>query len=199
MQRHQQIVSAAVALLFGIVPASAAPPPEPDSEFAEATRDASSDPAPAAWILIDAHNHISGRSGPAAVLFGFAQERGRRRQASLRADCFEGRTTLHIDTAGLHFASRIVPVTYSLDDRLFLGTAWQASTDRSGVELSSERAIEFLTELYGRTELRVALVRPLSVSFLFSFAVGGAEQGLGTIAERCHWSGAPAIGDAGRR
>jgi hypothetical protein len=199
MQRHQPIVSAAVALLFWIVPARAVPPPEPDSEIAQATSDASSSPDSAAWILIEAHNQTSGRNGPAAVLFGFAQERGRRRQATLRADCFEGRTTLHIDTVGLHFGSPVVPVTYSLDNGLFLGASWQANADRSGVELSSDRAIEFLIELYGRTELRVALVRPLSVSFLFSFAVGGAEQGLSMIAERCHWSGGPAIGDAGRR
>jgi hypothetical protein len=198
MQRHQQIASAAVALLFWILPASAAPP-EPDGEIAEATRDAGSSPAPIGWILIDARNHTSGKKGSAAVLFGFARERGRRRQASLRADCFEGKTTLHIDTVDLHFGSAIVPVTYSLDSGPFLRASWQASADRSGVELSSDRAIEFLTELYGRTELRVALVRPLSVSFLFSFAIGGAEQGLGAIAERCRWSGGPTIGDAGRR
>ena len=197
MQRHQQIVSAAAALLFWVVPASAAPP-EPDGEIANATSDANSVPAPATWILIDARNHASGTNGPAAVLFGVAQERGRSQQASLRVDCFDGRTTLHIDTVGLRLGSPVVAVTYSLDGGPFLPASWQATADRSGLELSSDRAIAFLTELYGKTELRLALVRPLSVPFLFRFAVSGAEQGLGTIAERCHWSGGPAIGDAGR-
>jgi len=40
------------------------------------------------------------------------------------------------------------------------------------------------------------MVRPLSVPFLFTFAVGGAEQALGTMADRCHWSAAPAISEA---
>jgi hypothetical protein len=148
--------------------------------------------------LIDARNHASGTNGPAAVLFGVAQERGRSRQASLRVDCFDGRTTLHIDTVGLRLGSPAGAVTYSLDGGPFLPASWQASADGSGLELSSDRAIAFLTELYGKTELRLALVRPLSVPFLFSFAVSGAEQGLGTIAERCHWSGGPAISEAGR-
>jgi hypothetical protein len=181
MQRHRQFVSAAAALLFWVVPASAAPP-EPDGEIADAT----SDPAPATWILIDARNHASGTNGPAAVLFGVAQERGRGWQASLRVDCFDGRTTLHIDTVGLRLGSPAVAVTYSLDGGPFLPASWQAGADRSGLELSSDRAIAFLTELYGKTELRLALVRPLSAPFLFNFAVSGAEQGLGTIAERYH-------------
>ncbi len=188
MQRHRRIASAAAALLFWIVPVSAAPP-EPDGEIADATSDSNSVPAAATWISIDARNHASGANGPTAVLFGVAQERGRNRQADLRADCFDSRTTLHIETVGLALRSPVVAGTYSLDGGPFLPASWQASADRSGLELASDRAIAFLTELYGKTELRLALVRPLSVPFLFSFAVGGAEQGLSTIAERCHWSG----------
>jgi hypothetical protein len=91
MQRHQQIVSAAAAVLVWVAPASAAPP-EPSDEIASAGSEASSAPAAATWILIDARNHATGRSGVAAVLFGVAQERGHRRQASLRVDCFDNRT-----------------------------------------------------------------------------------------------------------
>jgi hypothetical protein len=36
----------------------------------------------------------------------------------------------------------------------------------------------------------------LSVPFLLTFAVGGAEQALGTMADRCRWSAAPAISEA---
>jgi hypothetical protein len=46
--------------------------------------------------------------------------------------------------------------------------------------------------------LRLAVVRPLSVPFLLTFAVGGAEQSLRPLADRCHWSSGPAISDAGR-
>jgi hypothetical protein len=92
-----------------------------------------------------------------------------------------------------------VAVTYSLDSGPYLPASWQANADRDGLELSADRAVAFLTGLYGKTELRIALVRPLSVPFLFTFAVGGAEQGLGTIAERCQWLGGPAISAAGRR
>jgi hypothetical protein len=41
-------------------------------------------------------------------------------------------------------------------------------------------------------------VRPLSVPFLVTFAVEGAERSLRSLAERCHWSDGPAISDAGR-
>jgi Type VI secretion system VasI, EvfG, VC_A0118 len=198
MQRHQQIVSAAAALLFWVVPASAAPP-EPDGEIADATSDANSVPAPATWILVDARNHASGTNGPAAVVFGVAQERGRSRQASLRVDCFDDRTTLHIDdTASLRLGTSAVTVMYRLDGGPFVSATWQASADGSGLELTADRAVAFLTGLYGKTELRLAILRPLSVPFVFTFSVGGAEQGLAAIAERCRWSAGPAVSEAGR-
>ena len=202
MQRHQQILSAAAAVLVWAVPASAAPlgpDLDPDGEVASAGSGATGVPAAATWRLIDARNHASGANGAAAVVFGVAQERGRSRQASLRVDCFDGRTTLHIDdTASLRLGSSAVPVMCRLDGGAFVSAAWQASADGSGLELSGERAVAFLTGLYGKTELRLAILRPLSVPFLFTFAVGGAEQGLGRIAERCQWLAGPAISDAGR-
>ena len=89
-----------------------------------------------------------------------------------------------------------VAVAYSLDGGRFVSASWQASADGSGLELSGDRAVAFLGELHGKAALRLALVRPLSVPFLFTFAVGGAEQALGTMADRCHWSAAPAISEA---
>jgi len=129
-------------------------------------------------------------------MFGMAQERARQWQASLRVDCFEGRTTLHVDTVGLSLGLSSVAVAYSLDGGRFVSASWQATADGSGLELSGDRAVAFLGELHGKAELRLALVRPLSVPFLFTFAVGGAEQALGTMADRCHWSAAPAISEA---
>jgi hypothetical protein len=175
-------------------------PPEPEGEPASAGSEATGVPAAATWLLIEARDHARGTSGAAAVLFGVAQERGRQRQASLRVDCFEGRTTLHVDTVGLSLgppaAAVAVAMTYSLDGGRFVSASWQASADGSGLELSGDRAVAFLGELHGKAELRLAMVRPLSVPFLFTFAVGGAEQALGTMADRCHWSAAPAISEA---
>ena len=180
MQRYRQIVSAAAAVLAWVAPANAAPP-EPDGEIAgEAGA-----PASASWILIDARDHARGASGAAAVLFGVAQERGRSRQASLRVACFDGVTTVNIDTAALRPGASAVAVMYSLDGGPFRPAAWQAGADGNGLDLSAERAIAFVAELYGKAELRLAL--------------SGAEQSLGSMAERCQWSAAPAISEAGRR
>jgi hypothetical protein len=201
MQHLQRIVSATAvaALLAWAVPAGAAPT-EPEGEPASAGSEATGVPAGATWLLVEARDHARGTSGAAAVLFGVAQERGRQRQASLRVDCFEGRTTLHVDTVGLgvgpSVAGAAVAVAYSLDGGRFVSASWQASADGSGLELSGDRAVAFLGELHGKAALRLALVRPLSVPFLFTFAVGGAEQALGTMADRCHWSAAPAISEA---
>jgi hypothetical protein len=199
MQRLQRIVSATAlaALLAWAVPAGAAPP-EPEDEPASAGSEAAGVPVGATWLLIEARDHARGTSGAAAVLFGVAQERGRQRQASLRVDCFEGRTTLHVDTVGLGLgpSAVAVAVAYSLDGGRFVSASWQATVDGGGLKLSGDRAVAFLGELYGKAELRLALVRPLSVPFLFTFAVGGAEQALGTMADRCHWSAAPAISEA---
>jgi hypothetical protein len=192
MQRHQQFVSAAVALLAWVVPASAEPPGS-DGEMALARSEAPRVPANATWLLVEARHHASGTTGPVAMLFGVAREGERSRQATLRVDCFDGRTTLQIDTTELQLPSSVVPVRYSLDGGPFVSAAWQASADGSGLELSSERAIAFLTGLYGKRKLRLALVRPLSVPFLFTFVVDGAEQSLGAMAERCHWSSGPAL------
>ena len=93
-------------------------------------------------------------------------------------------------------AAVAVAMTYSLDGGRFVSASWQASADGSGLELSGDRAVAFLGELHSKAELRLAMVRPLSVPFLFTFAVGGAEQALGTMADRCHWSAAPAISEA---
>jgi hypothetical protein len=197
MKHQQRIASAVAAMVAWVVPASAAPP-EPGDEIANVFDEAAEIPASARWLLIEARDHAGGASGPAVVLFGLAQERGRSRPASLRVDCFEGRTVLHLDTEGLRLGASGVAVTVSLDGGPFVPATWQASAGRDGLELPGERAVAFLTGLYGKSGLRLALVRPLSVPFVLSFAVGGAEQGLGAIAERCRWSGGPAISDAGR-
>jgi hypothetical protein len=197
MQHLQRIVSAtAVAALLAWAVAARAAPTEPEDEPASAGSEAAGVPAGATWLLVEARDHAKGTSGAAAVLFGVAKERGRQRQASLRVDCFEGRTTLHVDTVGLSLGLSSVAVTYSLDGGRFVSASWQATADGSGLELSGDRAVAFLGELHGKAELRLALVRPLSVPFLFTFPVGGAEQALGTMADRCHWSAAPAISEA---
>ena len=193
MQRHQQTLSLAVALALWAGAANAGSP-EPENAAGLPSLDASR----ATWIAVDARNHVTGATGPAAVLFGVAQERGRHRPASLRVDCLDGVTTVHMDADGLRLGPWAVAVRVSLDGGRFVGGSWQASADLSGLELSGDRAIAFVSELHGKAELRLAVVRPLSVPFLFTFAVGGAEPTLGPMAERCRWSAGPAISDAGR-
>ncbi len=199
MQRLQRTLSATTfaALLAWSVPARAVLP-EPMDEPARADSEESGLPAAATWLLIEARDHAKGTSGAAALVFGVAEERGRQRQASLRVDCFEGSTVLHVDTVGLGLGPSVaaVAVAYSLDGGRFVSASWQASADGSGLKLSGDRAMAFLGELTGKAQLRLVLVRPLSVPFLFTFAVGGAEQALGTMADRCHWQAAPAISEA---
>ena len=197
MQRHPypHIASAAAALVVWALPANAELPGL-EGEIASAYSEAQSVPAPPTWFLIEARNHARGTTGPVALLFGIAQENGHRREAILRVDCFEGRTTVQIDTRDLRLGAGAVAVRLSLDGGPYASARWQASADGDGLELTGERAIAFLTGLYGKHELRLALVRPVSVPFLFTFAVGGAEQALGAIAERCHWSAVPVVSDA---
>jgi hypothetical protein len=188
MQRHPPIASATAALIIWALPASAELPslePEIASAYSKAPRIRV--PAPATWFLIEARNHATGASGSVAMLFGIATERGRGRQAILRVDCFERRTTVQIEAPGRHLGASDVAVRQSLDGGPLVSAAWDASADGGGLELSDERAMAFLATLYGKSELRLALVRPLSVPFWFTFAVTGAEAALGAIAERCHW------------
>jgi hypothetical protein len=199
MQRHPSIASAAAALLLWALPASAElPRPEPEIASAYSKAPRLRVPAPPTWFLIEARNHATGASGAVAMLFGIAQERGRSRRAILRVDCFEGRTTVQIDAPGLRLGASGMAVRQSLDGGPLVSASWDASADGSGLELSDERAIAFLAGLYGKSELRLALVQPLSVPLWFTFAVNGAEATLGALAGRCHWPGAPPPGDADR-
>jgi hypothetical protein len=152
----------------------------------------------ATWIPVEARNHATGVSGRAAVLFGVAQERGRYRPASLRVECFDGVTAVHMDTDGLKLGPWAVAVRYSLDGGRFVAASWQPNADGTGLALAGERSAAFASELYGKAELRLAIVRPLSVPFVFTFVVVGAEPGLSPLAERCQWSAGPSISDAGR-
>jgi hypothetical protein len=182
-------------VLLGLGPAGAASP-DPDVEGERAGGEAAG--SAGAWILVDARNHARGTLGLVAVAFGVAQERGHNRSASLSVDCFDGRTAAHIDTIGLDLRSPTVAVRYSLDGGRYVSASWQVRDGGNGLDLSADRAIDFVSELFGKTELRLAVVRPLSVPFLLRFAVGGAEQILRPMAERCRWPAGPAISDAGR-
>lgn len=190
MQRHQQILFAAVALAVWASAANAAPP-DPDGDIAEA-------PAPVRWQLVEARNHASGANGIAAVLFGIAQERARSHQASLRVDCVDGRTIVRVDAVGISPGPFAVAVKYSLDGGRFVSGSWNVQANGDVIELSGEPAIAFVNELYGKAELRLAVVRPLSVPFLFAFVVDGAERALRPMAERCQWSAGPSLSKAGR-
>lgn len=193
MQRHQKSLSVAAAVVLWAGAAHAgSPEPEHSADLP------SLDDSRATWIQVEARNHVTGANSPAAVLFGVAQERGRPLSASLRVDCMDGVTTVHIDADGLRLPPWAVAVRISLDRGRFAAGSWQASADGGSLTLSGERAIAFMSDLYGRAELRLAVVRPLSVPFLFTFAVDGAEPALGPLAERCQWSAGPAISDAGR-
>ena len=192
MKRHQALsVAAVLALWAGAVNAT---PPDlppvngPDVPSANG----------ASWIPVEARNHATGASGPAAVLYGVAHERGRHRPASLRVECFDGVTVVHMDADGLRPGPWAVAVQVSLDGGRFVAGSWQPSGDGTGLALSGERAVQFASELYGKAGLRLAVVRPLSVPFLFTFVVAGAEPGLRPLADRCHWSAGPALSDAGR-
>jgi hypothetical protein len=195
MKRHKAF-SFAVALALSAGVANATPPDLlPEAQDAPGLPSLAADRA--TWIPVEARNHATGSSGPAAVLFGVAHERGRYRQAALRVECLDGVTVLHVDVDGLSLGPWAVAVRYSHDGGRFVAGSWQPSADATGLELSGERAIAFAGELYGKAELRLAVVRPLSVPFLFTFIVIGAEPGLRPLADRCHWSAGPAISDAG--
>jgi hypothetical protein len=197
MRRHQALSLAVALALWGAGAANATPPDLlPDSEDAPGQPSLADDRV--TWIPVEARNHATGASGPAAVLYGAAQERGRQRPASLRVECFDGVTAVHMDADGLRLGPWAVAVTLSLDGGRFVAATWQPSADGTGLVLTGERAVAFASELYGKAELRLAVVRPLSVPFLFTFTVAGAEAGLGPLADRCHWSAGPAISDAGR-
>ena len=195
MKRHQALSLAVAAALWA--GAANATPPDllPEAEYASGLPLAA---GRATWIPVEARNHATGASGPAAVLFGVAHERGRHRPASLRVECFDGVTAVHLDVDGLRLGPWAVAVRVSLDGGRFVAGSWQPSADGTGLALSGEHAVQFASELYGKAELRLAVVRPLSVPFLFTFTVAGAEPGLRPLADRCHWSAGPAISDAGR-
>lgn len=193
MQRHRLALSLAAASALW---AGAAYAELPDPE--DALRLPSLDAGRATWIHVDARNHDTGVSGPAAVLFGVARERGSSRQASLRVLCFEGLTSVHVDADGLRPGAWAAAVRVSLDGGRFAAGAWQLSADGGRLELAGSPAVASMSDLYGRTELRLSVVRPLSVPLLFTFAVKGAEPGLRPVAERCQWSAGPALSNAGR-
>lgn len=178
MKRFQPMLSVAAVLAFSAVAAHAAPP--------------ENDRAPGNWVVVDARNHANGTKWPVAMVLGVAEERGQSRPASLRVDGREGRTMVRVEIDGLPFGRAAVDVRQSLDGGRFVAGAWMANADGSVLALSGDRAIAFLAELYGRSELRLAVVRPLSVPFVLTFRVSGAESAL----RRYHWSGGPAISEA---
>jgi hypothetical protein len=193
MQRNQHALSLAAAMAMWAGAVNAGPPERQDAAGLP-----SLDAGCATWIPVEARNHLTGASSPAAVLLGVAQERGRSRKASLRVLCFEGVTTVHMDADGLRTGPWAVTVRVSLDGGRFVARSWQPNSDGGSLELSGDHAIAFMSDLYGRVELRLAVVRPLSVPLLFTFTVSGAESGLRPLAERCKWSAGPSLSDAGR-
>lgn len=197
MKRYKRVLSSALALAastltLGAGAAQASPPPERDELLADAPAAAAPQPA---WAVVDARNHLTGARGLVAVAFGIAQERGRSRPATLRIDCVDGNTTVRIDADGLRPGPFAVAVRQSLDGGRFVPSSWPAAADQDGLELGGGRAIQLATELYGKAELRLAVVRPLSVPSLFTFAVDDAEAALRPLAERCQWAGGPSISE----
>jgi hypothetical protein len=200
MKRHQAL-SFAVALALWAGAANAMPPDRdvpqavpPESEHVPGLPSLAADRA--RWIPVEARNH-AGVSGRAAVLFGVAHERGRYRRASLRVESFDGVMVVHIDVDGLSLGPWAVAVRYSLDGGRFVADSWQRSADGASLALSGEHAVQFVSELYGKAELRLAVVRPLSVPFVFAFKVAGAEPVLRPLADQAHGPAGPAISEAG--
>ena len=193
MQRNRPIPFIAAALALWAA-AAHAEPPDLDGDVAHPPVLANL--TPVTWVVVEARNHASGVTGPAAVVFGVALERGRSRPAGLRVDCVEGRTTVHVDVDGLGRGPAAVVVKQSLDGGRYVAGTWQADAEGKELALSGDPAIAFLIELYGRTELRLAVMRPLSAPFVLTFDVSGTEKALRPLAARYHWSGGPAISKA---
>ena len=169
-----------------------ATPPEPDDELAVASQPV------ATWVVVETRNHATGATGTAAVLLGVAHERGLSWQAFLYAVSLGRTTTARIESPALALypgATNVV-VSASLDGGPFRPGAWRVSADGKSLELADDAAFAFLTGLYGKRELQLAVVRPLSVPFVLTFVVAGAEPGLALVAERGGWGAAPAISEA---
>ena len=175
MKRLLPILS--VAALLALSAAAHAAPPE----------------APGNWVVVDARNHANGARFPVAMVRGVAEERGQSRPASLRVDGREGRTIVRVDTDGLAFGRAALEVRQSLDGGRFVAGAWRADADGSVLALSGDEAIAFLAELCGKSELRLAAVRPLSVPFVLTFRISGVERALRPLADRYRWSGGPPV------
>jgi len=191
MQHHRLTLLATVAAFAWALPAGAAAP-EPDADLAV-------DAQPVAtWVTVEARNQADGATGAAAVLPGVARERGAAWQAILRADAIGRTTTVRIDSAALTLrpGATNIAVTASLDGGPFRPVAWRVDADGKGLELTDEAAVAFLRGLYGKRELQLAVVRPLSVPFVLTFAVAGAEHALARVAQRGGWATAPALSEA---
>src|SRR5262245_3370047 len=140
MKHDQQFLSVIAAALVWLGPANAAPP-DSDDEGRDALNQAHEITAAPTWFAVDVHRHADASGSAAASRFVLARERGRSQPARLRVDCFDGRTAVHIDTVGLGLGASAVAVKYSLDGGRFVSMSWQASADRSSLELSADRAI----------------------------------------------------------
>src|SRR5262249_37633615 len=128
------------------------------------------------WLVVDARNHANGARWPVALVRGVAEERGQSRAANLWIDGREGRLVVRVDIDGLAFGRAALDVRQSLDGGRFVAGAWLSDADGKVLALSGDQAVAFLAELVGRSELRLAVVRPLSVPFVLSFRVSGAES-----------------------
>jgi len=157
MQYHRHIVSAALALIAWTIPANAAAP--------ERTARSPSPLCPSRPGSRSRHATTTGATGSAAILLGVARERGLGWQTVLRATNFGRATTVRIDSPALalHSDATNVAVSASLDGGPFRAVpGGSAPTARPRAD--DEAAVAFLTGLYGKRELRlavVAAVRPI--------------------------------------
>jgi hypothetical protein len=194
MQHHRHpFLATLAAFALAIppaIPANAAAP-DPDGEVAVATLPV------ATWIAVEAHTK-DGATGAAAILVGIAREREPSWQAVLRADCFDRATTVRIESPALALrpGAGNVAVTARLDGGPFRPAPWRVSPDGKSLELTGNAAVAFLTGLYGKRELQLAIVRPMSVPFVLTFTVADAENGLALVAKRGGWGAAPALSEA---
>ena len=142
----------------------------------------------AGWQVAVSHEHVSGKGGLTASLEGIVREKGVERPATIGVTCRDNSTTFVIYVPDSHFGREALSVEYATDNGPVRRATWVAGRDATAVGLWYGQGIPFLTEIYGKHELRVTVQRSFAASLDFTFALSDTEARLKPLADACHWS-----------
>ena len=139
------------------------------------------------WRAHAVTDHLRSNVGIGTTSVGEIEDGFGKLAAELTVSCVGNTTTVEVDTKIAYFRGYDVQVEYALNGGSGQRALWNVCAGGNCAGLWDNSGIPFLKSLFGKSVLRVNLLRRAGATIVATFPIAGAKEAFGPLGKSCGW------------